>query len=71
MTGCLDTNVLIQARAHNPYGVILDGFVFGFLNWAFYDRVLPEYEEIICGKAGTAAWNQMVRLLALVPQFGL
>ena len=71
MTVCLDTNVLIQARASShPYGVILDGFVFGLLNWAVSNRVLAEYEEIICGKAGTAAWNQMVRLLELIDMSG-
>ncbi|MCX8510987.1 MAG: hypothetical protein ORN83_04445 [Chthoniobacteraceae bacterium] len=56
MTVCLDTNVLIQARASSlPYGVILDGFVFGLLNWAVSNRVLSEYEEIIRNKAGQAA----------------
>jgi predicted nucleic acid-binding protein len=53
MTVCLDTNVLIQARASShPYGVILDGFVFGLLKWAVSNRVLSEYEEIISNKAG-------------------
>ncbi len=71
MTVCLDTNVLIQARASShPYGVILDSFVFGLLNWAVSNRVLSEYEEIITNKAGTAAWDAMSRLIGLIDRSG-
>lgn len=35
MTVCVDTNVLIQARAvSHPYGVILDAFMLGTMQWA-------------------------------------
>ena len=58
MIVCVDTNVLIQARAmSHPYGVILDGFALGTLSWAVSARVLLEYEEIIRGKAGANAWG--------------
>ena len=71
MTVCLDTNVLIQARASShPYGVILDGFVFGLLNWAVSNRVLSEYEEIISSKAGAVAWGTMFRLIELIDMSG-
>ena len=71
MTVCLDTNVLIQARASShPYGVILDGFVFGLLNWAVSNRVLSEYEEIISNKAGAVAWGTMFRLIELIDMSG-
>lgn len=71
MTVCLDTNVLIQARASShPYGVILDGFVFGLLKWAVLNRVLSEYEEIISNKAGAVAWGTMFRLIELIDMSG-
>ena len=71
MTVCLDTNVLIQARASShPYGVILDGFVFGLLNWAVSNRVLSEYEEIISNNAGAVAWGTMFRLIELIDMSG-
>ena len=71
MTVCLDTNVLIQARASShPYGVLLDGFVFGLLNWAVSNRVIAEYEEIIRRKAGSHAWKSMARLIELIHMSG-
>jgi putative PIN family toxin of toxin-antitoxin system len=71
VTVCLDTNVLIQARAgSHPYGVILDAFVFGLMNWAVSNRVLSEYEEIISQKAGEAAWGAMFRLIELIDVSG-
>ncbi len=71
MTVCLDTNVLIQARAtSHPYGVLLDGIVFGLMDWAVSNRVLTEYQEIIGGKAGAAAWGSVARLLDLIDMSG-
>ncbi len=41
MIVCLDTNVLIQARASShPFGVLLDGFIFGLMDWAVSIRIL-------------------------------
>ena len=71
MTVCLDTNVLIQARARShPYGLILDAFVFGLLNWAVSNRVLSEYAEIISQKPGEAAWGAVFRLIDLIDVSG-
>jgi putative PIN family toxin of toxin-antitoxin system len=67
MTVCLDTNVLIQARASShPYGVLLDAFVFGTINWAVSNRVLTEYREIIGTKAGPDAWATLAQLIDLI-----
>jgi predicted nucleic acid-binding protein len=59
---CLDTNVLIQARARShPYGVLLDGFAFGLMHLAVSNRVLTEYAEIIIDKAGVQSWATVSR----------
>ena len=71
MTVCVDTNVLIQARAaSHPFGVILDGFLFGMMNWAVSNRVLTEYEEIITDKAGAPAWATVARFVELIGMSG-
>ncbi|MBE2281882.1 MAG: putative toxin-antitoxin system toxin component, PIN family [Prosthecobacter sp.] len=71
MTVCVDTNVLIQARSlHHPFGVILDGFMFGLMNLAVSNRVLTEYHEIILGKAGPAAWKTLESFIDLIEQSG-
>ena len=71
MTVCVDTNVLVQARAmSHPFGVILDGFLFGMMNWAVSNRVLAEYEEIITAKAGTSAWATVARFIELIDMSG-
>ncbi|WP_395716674.1 putative toxin-antitoxin system toxin component, PIN family [Prosthecobacter sp.] len=71
MTVCVDTNVLIQARAmSHPFGVILDGFLFGMMNWAVSNRVLTEYEEIIASNAGPAAWAAVARFIELADMSG-
>ena len=71
MIVCLDTNVLIQARASShPFGVLLDGFMFGLMDWAVSNRILTEYEEIIAGKAGSAAWASVCRFLDLIDASG-
>ncbi|MBX7211369.1 MAG: putative toxin-antitoxin system toxin component, PIN family [Verrucomicrobiaceae bacterium] len=71
MTVCIDTNVLVQARANShPFGVILDGFLFGMMNWAVSNRTLTEYEEIISSNAGPAAWGMVARFIELVGMSG-
>ncbi len=67
MIVCVDTNVLVQARAINhAYGPILDGFALGTLSWAVSVRVMLEYEEIIRSKASAAAWETVLRLMNLM-----
>ncbi len=71
MIVCLDTNVLIQARASShPFGVLLDGFMFGLMDWSVSNRILTEYEEIITGKAGRAAWTSVSKFLDLIDASG-
>ncbi|MFN0076107.1 MAG: putative toxin-antitoxin system toxin component, PIN family [Prosthecobacter sp.] len=67
MTVCVDTNVLLQARAtSHPYGVILDAFIFGSMRWAVSPSVMEEYREIILQKCGTAAWRAMDALFEVL-----
>ena len=71
MMVCLDTNLLIQARASShSFGVLLDGFMFGLMDWAVSNRILTEYEEVIAGKAGSVAWNSVCRFLDLIEASG-
>jgi uncharacterized protein len=71
MIVCLDTNVLIQARAvSHPYGVLLDGFMFGLMDWAVSNRILTEYQEIITLKAGRASWDKIAEFIDLVDMSG-
>lgn len=71
MIVCLDTNVLIQARAvSHPYGVLLDSFMFGLMDWAVSNRVLTEYQEIITRKAGRSSWNKVSEFIDLVDMSG-
>ena len=67
MIVCLDTNVLIQARARShPFGVLLDGFAFGLMDLAVSNRVLTEYAEIIISRAGAASWATLSSFLDVV-----
>lgn len=71
MTVCVDTNVLIQARSkRHRYGVILDGFMFGLMDWAVSNRVVTEYREILSAKAGQAAWSTLENFIDLVDRSG-
>lgn len=71
MIVCLDTNVLIQARAnHHPYGVLLDSISFSQIRWAVSNRVLTEYREITEQRAGKAAWATLNRFIELVDASG-
>lgn len=67
MTVCIDTNVLLQARAKShPYGVILDGFARGRFDWLLSTSILLEYEEIIRRRAGEANWNHLLQFMEAV-----
>jgi putative PIN family toxin of toxin-antitoxin system len=71
MTVCVDTNVLIQARSkRHRFGVILDGFMFGLMDWAVSNRVVTEYREILSAKAGQAAWSTLENFIELVDRSG-
>jgi uncharacterized protein len=50
---CLDTNVLLQARARgHAYFPILDGWVTGKFTLAVSTEILLEYEEVIARMSG-------------------
>jgi uncharacterized protein len=71
MIVCIDTNVLIQARAANHrYGAILDSIMLGRMQWALSNRVLHEYREIMLMKCGATAWNVMDGFIDLVERSG-
>jgi len=64
MKVCLDANVLLQARAAtHPFGLILDAFVFGQMQWAVSNPIIQEYCEIITQRCGQLAWNTLSQLL--------
>lgn len=66
MIVCIDTNILVQGRAaSHPYFPIVDALVMGKIQWALSNRILTEYEEIICRCAGPQAWQDMLRLIEL------
>lgn len=57
MIVCLDTNVLVQARAKNhTYFPILDAWVAGKLTLAVSTGILLEYEEVIARLSGRERW---------------
>lgn len=69
MIVCVDTNVLLQARAaSHPFGSILDAFTFGSMRWAVSPSVMQEYREIIIQKCGVAAWNAMDAFFEVLEQ---
>jgi putative PIN family toxin of toxin-antitoxin system len=64
MKVCIDTNVLLQARAAtHPFGLILDAFVFGQMQWAVSNPIIQECCEIITQRCGQLAWNTLSQLL--------
>ncbi|HRQ87856.1 MAG TPA: putative toxin-antitoxin system toxin component, PIN family [Bacteroidia bacterium] len=66
MTVCIDTNTLVQARVPtHPHSPILEAAVFGRIHWAISNRILTEYEEIICRCAGHHEWSRLLRLIEL------
>ena len=67
MTICLDTNVLVQARARShSFYPILDAWVSGQYRIAVSTAILFEYEEVITRLSGKAAWLKFARLIDLV-----
>lgn len=71
MIVCIDTNVLVQARAaSHPWNPILRACAFGKLTWAVSNQILTEYREMITLMNGTAAWGRMSQLLDLIAASG-
>lgn len=71
MIVCLDTNVLVQARAkRHPYGCLLDALTAGSLRWAVSNSILAEYREMVTALAGAGAWADLRELIGLIEQFG-
>lgn len=67
MIVCIDTNVVLQARASgHPYFPILDACVAGRLSWAVSTGILLEYEEIVSAMSGEIAWRKLARLMDLI-----
>jgi putative PIN family toxin of toxin-antitoxin system len=64
---CLDTNVLLQARARgHAYFPILDGWVTGKFTLAVSTEILLEYEEVIARMSGREHWHKFTRLMDYV-----
>lgn len=64
MIVCLDTNVLVQARAKgHAFFPILDAWVAGRLTLAVSTGILLEYEEVIARMSGRTHWQKFARLM--------
>ena len=64
---CLDTNVLLQARARgHAYFPILDAWVAGKFTLAVSTGILLEYEEVIARMSGREHWHKFARLMDYV-----
>ena len=64
---CLDTNVLLQARARgHAYFPILDAWVAGKFTLAVSTGILLEYEEVIARMSGREPWHKFARLMDYV-----
>jgi uncharacterized protein len=64
---CLDTNVLVQARAKgHVFFPILDLWVAGKLTLAVSTPILLEYEEVIARLSGRDHWQKFARLMDYV-----
>jgi len=71
MRVCIDTNVLIQARAKShPYHCILRACSLGAIEWAVSNRILTEYREMITSLNDIAAWGRVAQLLDLIDLTG-
>lgn len=58
MIVCVDTNVLLQARARkHRFHCILSSLIFGRISWAVSNSIVSEYCEIL-GQRGDAAAAQ-------------
>ena len=66
MIVCIDTNVLVQARAAgHSFFSILNAWVAGRFSLAVSTGILLEYEEVITRLSGRAAWIKFARLMDL------
>jgi predicted nucleic acid-binding protein len=64
---CLDTNVLLQARARgHAFFPILDAWVGGSFTLAVSTGILLEYEEVIARMSGREHWHKFARLMDYV-----
>jgi len=71
MIVCIDTNVLLQARAKShPYHCILRGCALGSMSWAVSNRILTEYREMVTTVNDVAAWGRVAHLLDLIDLTG-
>lgn len=71
MTVCIDTNVLVQARARgHAFFPILDAWVAGRYAIAVSTGILLEYEEVMTRLSGKGTWLQFARLMDLVELTG-
>ncbi len=67
MIVCLDTNVLLQARASgHAFFPILDSWVAGKFTLAVSTGILLEYEEVIARMSGREQWRKFARLMDYV-----
>jgi putative PIN family toxin of toxin-antitoxin system len=64
---CLDTNVLVQARAKgHGFFPILDAWVAGDFTLAVSTGILLEYEEVIARMSGREHWQKLARMMDYV-----
>ena len=64
MTVVLDTNVVLQARAHgHDFHPILEGLLAGRFILAASTAILFEYEEILTSRGGAVRWKQFAAVL--------
>lgn len=71
MTVCIDTNVLLQARAHqHRFHCILRSCAFGRMEWAVSNSILTEYREILGQLGGSAAVQTMMGLMSVTAARG-
>lgn len=67
MMVCLDTNVLVQARATgHVFFPILNAWVAGKFGLAVSTPILLEYEEVIARMTGRESWRKFARLMDYV-----
>jgi uncharacterized protein len=71
MTVCLDTNVLLQARAQrHRYRCILQSLISGRMRWAVSNSIVTEYFEILSSLGDAAAVQTLVGALAVAAARG-
>ena len=67
MIVCLDTNILLQARASgHAYFPILNTWVAGGFTLAVSTNILLEYEEVLARMSGRESWHKFARLMDYV-----